>query len=317
LQALSAFVRRIRAERAARIGLLAIGASLAFGGTGCSFVSSTLPPSAPDQRTVNAAKTCGRISYPLLDTLSAVAGYSFVVYADRAEEESSTKTYNIDWNTGMKTLVSQGPPTADYTAVRTFGYITMAAFGVSSLYGYYAAIRCANWRYEIAARKSTPAADAVASQAQPPKNFGGYTFDMTQAQAEQTCTVSRQAWQLEGAIAVCSPNIESGTAQPVRLEFQSGGLRSVTIVRHVPGEQLEKGYDYLYTVMRVMYGPPQVERAALVGACSGALAECMKQGETPKGPVWSWPTLTIELQPVWQGDQTVLEERYTRRDAGP
>jgi len=287
-----------------------------FFGTGCSFVYSTLPPSAPDQRTLSAAKNCGRISYPLLDTASTVAGYTWVVYADKAEEESSSKTYRFNGD-GTTTLESQGPPTADYGVVRTLGYVTMAAFGASSLYGYYAALRCSNWRHEIAVRNSTPAADAVAAQAKPPKDFGGYTFDMTEAQAEQICTAGRQGWQLEGAIAVCSPTVESSSSQPLRLEFQSGRLRMITVVRHMPGEQLEKDYDHLYTVMRTMYGPPQVDRAALVGACSGALAECMKKGETPKGPVWSWPTLTIELQPVWHGDQAVLEERYTRRDAGP
>ena len=240
-----------------------------------------------------------------------------MAYANRAEEESSPKTYRVNWD-GSTTLESQGAPTADYGPVRTFGYITMAVFGASSLYGYYAAIRCSNWRHEIAVRNRTAAAEAVPTLAKPPKDFGGYSFDMTQAQAEQTCAANRHAWHLEGSIALCSPNVEGSAAQPIRLEFQSGGLRRVTVVRRAPGDQLSKDYDHLYTVMRTMYGPPQVERAALVGACSGALAECMKNGEKPKGPVWSWPTLSIELQPVWQGDQAVLEERYIHReDVGP
>jgi hypothetical protein len=294
---------------------LTIIASLACLGMGCSFVSSTLPPSAPDQRTFNAAKSCGLVSYPLLDTISSVAGFTWVAYANKAEEQSSSKTYRLNWD-GTTTLESQGPPTVDYGVVRIFGYLTIAAFAASSLYGYYATIQCSNWRREIAARKSTTS-DAVAPQANPPKDFGGYTFGMTQAEAEQICTTNRHAWQLEGAIGVCSPPAQSSSAHPARLEFQWGGLRMITVVRHVSGEQLAKYYDQLYTAMRTTYGTPQVDREALVGMCNGALAECMKKGEKPKGPIWSWPTLTIELQPVWRGDRALLEERYTRRDAGP
>jgi hypothetical protein len=190
----------------------------------------------------------------------------------------------------------------------------MAVFGASSLYGYYASIACANWRHEIATRNRPTALTATAAQAKPPLDFGGFKFDMTEAQAEQTCAAHHQLWQLEGAVARCNPNADSKAAQPIRLEFQSGELRKVTVVRRAASDQLEKDYDHLYTVLRTMYGPPQVERGALVGACSGALATCLKSGEAPQGPMWSWPTLTIELQPVWQGDQAVLEERYTHRD---
>jgi hypothetical protein len=311
-----AHARRVPSQRHACLPL-AIVALTGCLGTACSFISSTLPPSAPDQRTRKAAANCGNIVYPVLDTASTIAGYTWVLYANRKEEESAPKTYNVGWD-GTTTLESQGAPTADYGPVRILGYATMALFGASSLYGYYAALQCANMRHEIALRNRPTAAQPLAVLANPPQGIGGFTFDMTQLQAEQACAANRQAWHLDGTVALCSPNVESNDARPVRLDFQSGELHRMTVIRRASSGELAKTYDELYATLRTTYGPPQVERAALIGPCSGALAECMKNGEKPKGPMWTFPALTIELLPVWQGDQAVLEERYTHReDVGP
>jgi hypothetical protein len=99
------------------------------------------------------------------------------------------------------------------------------------------------------------------------------------------------------------------------LEFQTGELNQVTAVHWSNVEELAKNYDGLYAEFRTMYGVPHVDRVALVGPCSVALAECLRNGEKPKGPVWRFPAVTIEIQPVWEGDHPVLEARYTRFEA--
>jgi len=282
----------------------------AFGG-GCSFVSSRPPPSAPDQRTARDAAKCGGVWYPLADTVSVIAGLTWVLRADQLEEDSLSKTYTVTPDGTTLTSTSGG---TSYQWMRIAGYAIMGLFGASSVYGYVVEAQCAGLRREISERRSLSAEPLPAARLVPPSNIAGFTFGLSEAQAERVCTGKQQRWEPRGAMALCRTPAPSEVALPLRLEFQSGTLHRVVVLHRSSPELIGKDYDTLYAAHRSMYGGPQRERAALTGTCATAFADCLKNGEKPRGPAWYWPTSSLELQPVWQGEEMLLEERYTRED---
>ncbi len=280
--------------------------------TGCSFVSSRPPPSAPEERTAKTAAKCGDVWYPLADMLSSFAGFTWVLYADQKEDESRPKMLT-NGPTGY-TMVDAGPPTQSYQTERIFGYGAMGVFGASSIYGFIVEMQCGNLRREIKEHQARRSEDLAPVRADLPSSVSGFTFDMRQEQAERACMEKRQEWQLEGTVAHCRPKLDAPAAQPVRLEFESGTLTRIVVLYGPLAEGLNKNYDQIYATLRGTYGAPQLDRDPLVGECGTALAECMKKGQKIKASVWHWPSGSIELQPVWQGDQTLLEVRYSHED---
>jgi hypothetical protein len=112
----------------------------------------------------------------------------------------------------------------------------------------------------------------------------------------------------------CAPGAKAD-AKLVRLEFESGALQKIAVIHLAAPDQLPTVYDQLFSALRATYGEPQLARATYSEACSKSLADCLKNGEKPRGPLWHFATGTIELQPVWQDDHASLEERYTHEEA--
>ncbi|MET0592679.1 MAG: hypothetical protein ABW133_08270 [Polyangiaceae bacterium] len=282
----------------------------------CSVFAAKVPPSAPDQRTARAAKECGKVGYPIADMAIGFTGFGMVSYADRQEEKERAALAQYS-NAGYQVETAGNASTHDVE--RYAGYTTMAVFGASAIYGWYAFARCSELKNELEGRREYRAvqadtATAPARLAAPPDLIAGFKLGMSPEQAEQACATKQQTWQFEGAIAECRPKVGSNDQVPMLLEFQSGELRRVTVRHGVSGPELEEKYDALYSSYRSMYGSPQVDRASLQGPCSESLVSCLKGGEHPRGAMWGWPTITIEVLAAWTGDHAALEERYTRQE---
>lgn len=294
------------------LGKVAIGAWVVISSTSCSFISSRPPPSAPDERTAKAAARCGNIWYPLADTVSVIAGYTWVLYADRAESNSQigSTTYDTDGR-----IISQETRAGtNYDSLRYSAYGAMGLFGLSALYGYYVELKCAGLRSEIKDHQSMRTETKAPARPDPPNDILGFTFTMHPQDAERVCMAKQKEWQLQGAVATCKPRSEPATEQPLQLDFQLGTLTRVTVLRKPAAEQLNKNYDDLCAAFRGIYGAPTIDRSPLPAECATSLAACLKSGTKVKGPAWHWSTGSIELQPAWRDDGAFIEERYSHQD---
>src|SRR5437016_5355726 len=72
-----------------------IGAVMSLCSLSCSIVSSRLPPTTPAERTPKAAAKCGNPWNPVVDTMSVIAGATWVLAANQKEEDSRPKTYVV------------------------------------------------------------------------------------------------------------------------------------------------------------------------------------------------------------------------------
>jgi hypothetical protein len=295
-----------------KFGKALVGALCAMSCASCSFVSSRPPPSAPEERTAKAAAKCGNFWYPLADTVSVLAGATWVVSANQKEEEDRpSTTTSAD---GTVTIIKQGSGDT-HDAERIFGYSVMGLFGASALFGYYVEIKCGELRREVNERDQRRVEQAIPPpRPDMPGEVAGFSFGMTPELAQRACVQKNQEWQLQGSVAHCNPKSGSAPVPSVRLEFQSGTLSRIALLHEPPADQLAPTYDRFYAAFLSRYGSPQVDRAVLTSACSGALAECLKNGEKPKGAAWYWPNGSVELHLVWRDDRALLEERYSREE---
>jgi hypothetical protein len=246
---------------------------------------------------------------------------------------------NADVMLGMGELTGAGvafveggtPP-----AIIGLGAAIAAVFVGSAVYGYSNTTRCharnrvrtnaptSPGAFPIAdderargSRASDPWASLIASGAQQPdvpKTVDGFTFATTIAVAEQVCTVTQRAWELEGRIAKCDAKGNDSGANRTRLEFELGSLAQIVFLYDPAQGAFNRDYDALHEKLRVRYGKPQAARAPLTGDCATALPECMQRGEMPSGSTWHLRSGRIVLQPLWRDNRAFIEERYTREE---
>jgi hypothetical protein len=281
-----------------RVGLsCAVWLALA-GAVGCSFAGER-PPWAPSPQTKKEAEHCGDIKWPLLDTLWVLAGGTWVLAANGEEERN-----------GLMANGEQGEPrSTKWTRFeRTYGYTSMIVFGVSALYGFTTEMRCATAAQHLEAEAAGRAAPQRTGF---PAGISGFGFGNSPAQALEACSASGRQWQAKGATALCSTPMKSTKKPDAALEFRTGSLTTITLVFQPSASSLNRDYDSIEASLQGMYGPPQVARAALGAQCA-ALAECLGDGERPRGPVWHWPSGSIELAPTLRDGVPVLELRYVR-----
>lgn len=258
---------------------------------GCSFTMRT-PPSEPAKRTAHAAKECGGIVYPIFDTVSVAAGVTWVV---RAEQDEAAGR-------------------AEHEAERIAGYGIIGLFGAAAMYGYVVEVRCASLRREVALRKARVFADVAGERDGFPGGVFGFRFDMSESQAQQTCSGSQGTWKPSSAVAVCEPRLRSAAHPALRLHFELGALSRMTVLYDVSADRTRQRYDQLYAALRNAYGKPQVERKPLRGQCASSLWRCLENGQRLVGPAWHWPDGSIELAPVWEQSRAILELRYSRQE---
>jgi hypothetical protein len=282
---------------------------LAASGTHCSVLALRPPPSAPAERTAKAAEHCGDMWYPIADTLSTIAGLTWVVHANQRQEEDDAAARGA-------VIMQRNTSPIDPAVERNAGYIVMGIFGASAIYGYYVEERCHALRRELEeARRGREPQALPPPRSDLPKDVAGFTFHAPQAQAQATCVAKTGSWQIQGSVARCTP-AGARSAEPIRLEFESGTITRIAIVHSPPADQFDQAYDRLYAELRTKYGAPQTEPAR-PGDCATSLLACMKKGGKPKGPAWFFVAGSIALQPVWSEDNAALEERYVREETVP
>jgi hypothetical protein len=212
---------------------------------GCSFQLS-FPPIEPQQRTARAAARCGGVEqepvlYPLVDTLSVVAGVTWVVHADREGRV----------------------PDSQRNAERIAGYGIVGLFGAGAVYGYAVAVTCASLRREVAegrgAGRRVAEGRPGASKAAPPGSFPrrvfAFEFGMDRSQAESACRAMGRSWELEGPTAVCRAPRQSLADPEIRLEFELGALTRLRALYTIPRQDLRGPRKFLDRSGRMGSGP--------------------------------------------------------------
>lgn len=118
---------------------------------GCSFVTVSGPPSAPEERTEKAATECTTVvTPPVVDAnLAFWTGVLLMVAAARAESEG----WNVDW---IGFDMTPGTTLA-------IGATNFAVFGSSATYGFIQTSRCRALKEEVQANKPlwSPARSSV------------------------------------------------------------------------------------------------------------------------------------------------------------
>ena len=267
----------------------------------CSFFGEH-PIWAPIAPTKEGVSKCGDITYPLVDALSVVAGATWVYAAHRDEEAT-------------RTVYSEPHSTSWTRFERTFGYSAMITFGAATIYGAVAEARCR------AARKRFEQARVQAVTTEPqrpgfPANVFALRFGTSPVEAERACLAMRRQWHLEGTLATCNAEAASSANPDARIEFRFNALATLILTFTPAASNALRDYDALESGLTQMYGKPQRGRATLSTSCAADLAQCLAQGEKPRGPTWRWAAGSIELAPTEQAGAAVIELRYSWEDPG-
>ncbi len=298
----------IRKREGSRARRCRLGAVVALSASGCSFISSRVPPSNATDHAGQHRVACS-VWRPVADTLSAVAGASWVRLATVREDASRSSTTTID-GMGNSTTVYEGG--TSYQPFRIAGYTTLAVFAASAVYGYVVESMCASRQRESVDRKSQPGPEARPARPDFPGQVDGFSFGMPTQEAERLCASKKHLWHRGDALATCQP--PDASTHEVRLAFELGKVARMAVVYLAPPQQIRSHYDQLVTSTRSTYGAPQIEGAAWPPACRDSLADCLEAGAVVKGPQWSWATGTVEVQPVWREDRAAVEVRYTHQE---
>ncbi len=99
----------------------------------------------------------------------------------------------------------------------------------------------------------------------------------------------------------------------MRLQYSLGTPSEITVVYHAPQSGLNEQFRTLNDSLLGFFGAPQVP-AQLSAACNASLEQCLAAGEHPHGPAWHWPKGSIEIAPLLQGEQALIELRYVRAE---
>lgn len=285
-------------------------AAMALTANGCSFLSSRVPPSNVSEHVGQPPVQCS-VWRPVADTLSSVAGATWVHLASVREDASRSSTTTID---GMGNSTTVYGEATSYQPLRILGYSTMVVFAASAIYGFVAESMCTARRREATERKSQPGPEARPVRPDFPGQVNGFTFAMRPQEAEQLCASQKRHWHQMGAVAACQPDPADTSAREVQLAFELGRVSRITVVYVAPPEQLRSHYEQLVASMRSTYGAPQIEGAAWPAACRDSVAACLKAGAVVKVPQWSWATGMLEVQPVWREDRATVDIRYTHQE---
>ncbi len=300
--------------------------------TGCSFLNERFPPSTPyDASALPArdpehphAKPCPRDGFwsPVADTISTAAGLTWVLYADQKAKGQDYVPPSYD-SQGNYSPGQPSEPGADgglVKAERIFGYSAMVLFGASAIYGAVVEGVCSSYRNRLASEASAPPSKAalpVSAAPTAPQGFPGavlqFGFEMTPAQAGVACADSGRVYRVEGTVAHCAPAPGALSQSEVRIQFSLGTPSEITVVYRAPAAGLNEQYRSLHASLSRYYGVPQVA-AELSAACTTSLEQCLAAGEQPHGPTWHWPKGSIEIAPVWQNEQALIELRYARAE---
>ena len=304
---------------------------------GCSFVNERMPPSTENDAAVNSKggvwsesvnagvspestrvhpKYCPSdgIWSPVADTVSTIAGLSWVLYAN--SQAQGQEYVAPEFDSRGETIGQPTKPGADPGVVRAeriFGYSSMVLFGASAIYGYIVEGACASYHKRIA--QATGAADVKVQPARHgfPGSVLQFGFGMTIAETGTACQSSGRVFRLDGARAECLPKPGTASTSEVRIQYALGTPSQITVVYHAPRAGLSEQYRVLNASLRESYGAPQVA-AGFSASCTASLEQCLAAGEHPSGPVWHWPNGSIEVAPVWQGERALIELRYTREE---
>jgi hypothetical protein len=276
---------------------------------GCSILYSRPPtplteadPAPGETRRSNEDRCRGK--YPLYDLTWVAGGISWVLLADSLEDTSRNPEINSQGQ------LTRGPPTQDYSTMRTLGWVQAGFFAGSTLWGAYVQGRC--FSADRDARKQELERDqaARALHGEFPNHVMGFTLGMPAGQAESTCRGDGRLYSSDGAEATCSAHPSATMESNVRLQFRLGTLAEVTVYYLRSPEELAKTYDQLYEVLGKKYGTPHSDRGALSPECRANLGQCLEQGNTIKGAAWFWPKGSVTLAPIWRNEHAEIDVRY-------
>jgi len=248
--------------------------------------------------------------YPVADTASTIAAYTWVAFANRKEAESVQGETAYDFNGN---LVSQPRATEDWSWLRYSGYAAMGLFGVSAIYGFYVQARCDSYRKDRDKNRAAAPTPKAAARPSPPREVLAFNFKMQLADAERACLAKPREWHVEGTVAACEPK-NGSNEQALRLDFQQGTMTRITVLHRIAAPQLANSYDDLSSKLQAVFGNPTIDRAPLPQECVASLADCLKNGVKVQGIAWHWPNDSIELQPIWRDSGAILEERYAHEE---
>lgn len=264
---------------------------------GCSLVGSRVTARDPNER--RPGERCGGAAYPLLDTITAVSGLTWVAVGNRKTDPVVINGTEVDpggepFNPGMATV----------------GYVQLALFGTSAVYGYVVEAVCASRVPDLATDGQHASFE---SGPEFPGSVYGFRFGSSANMAASVCLGQAKSWQLVGSVGLCELKGEPGAEPSVRMKFESGLVTQISVLYAPPAEQLTQSYDRLYVGLRKLYEKPQMDRAPLPRECAASFAGCLSAGQRPSGAVWRWPVGSVELAPGFQQDRHFVEVRYTRR----
>ena len=274
---------------------------------GCSFLGEQPPPDVPTHY-ARGEKPCkpSNIQYPIADTLSTLAGVTWVIWANQKIDDADAAAKAAD------PYGNDNPDDTSYKVARAAGYGAIGIFAAAAIYGFVIEGQCASYRHSKAAPSSP---NGGASTHGFPISVLDFAWNTDSVHAAQTCAARGQQWFLEGSVGLCQSKVPSAAHPDVKLEFELGHPARIVVLYRSAPQAMNENYQQILGGLRKTYGAPQTDAAHISTACASSLAQCLADGEHPQGPRWSWANGSIELAPVWQEDQALLELRYTRTDA--
>jgi hypothetical protein len=202
-----------------------------------------------------------------------------------------------------------------YKWLRAGGYAGLALFGASAIYGWVIEAKCHEFRQELKTPQCKKAPQVASTLPSFPTNVPGFGFDFRPARAKQYCSAQGRSWSLEANVGWC----HSTAGNPdVRLDFELGLPARITVVYRSPAQRLANDYREFDASMRKIYGAPQID-PPLSSTCAASLIDCLKNDDRPRARVWQWPRGSIELTPVQNAAESVLEltSTFGRRRGRP
>jgi hypothetical protein len=288
----------------ATIPIVSAVISLAFANFGCSFVFSKGPNVSAEQVTAESNIECSSSAVP------------------PAFDMVFTATHSVSAIVGATQLKRQFGVVEDVLTAAIVADLALAALhGISGGYGIGSALACRNAheRQSELQRARSLRNDGEAANKAPDGAFG-FTFGMTNLEAERACASSGRAWTSDEGGAACEgKSATSGETSHTELQFGPDGLWSID-VSSPGGAQWSRTYDQIQHALRTRYGAPRRSDFKVPEACASMeqAVACAERGDMNVVTAWSWPNKTrLALQVRAVSGKLVIGMLYEQRRLKP